>query len=82
MTAFAARRLAAAVPVLLGITFVAFILVHLVPGNPVNVILYGSQATPQQVLFILRWKLWPVKMILKSPQSAAFPKRSEDRAAC
>jgi ABC-type dipeptide/oligopeptide/nickel transport system permease component len=35
--------------VLLGITFVAFILVHLVPGSPANVILYGSQATPRQI---------------------------------
>jgi len=49
VTAFAARRLAAAVPVLLGITFVAFILIHLVPGSPAKVILYGSQATPQQI---------------------------------
>lgn len=49
MPAFIARRLAAAVPVMLGITFVAFILIHLVPGSPAKVILYGSQATPQQI---------------------------------
>lgn len=49
MAAFIARRLAAAVPVMLGITFVAFILIHLIPGNPARVILYGSQATPQQI---------------------------------
>ena len=49
MAAFVARRLAAAVPVLFGITVVAFLLVHMVPGNPVKVILYGSQATPQQI---------------------------------
>jgi peptide/nickel transport system permease protein len=49
VAAFIARRLAAAVPVLLGITFVAFILIHLIPGNPARVILYGSQATPQQI---------------------------------
>ncbi|HSZ41473.1 MAG TPA: ABC transporter permease [Trebonia sp.] len=49
MPAFIARRLVAAVPVMLGITFVAFILIHLVPGSPAKVILYGSQATPQQI---------------------------------
>jgi peptide/nickel transport system permease protein len=49
VAAFIARRLAAAVPVLGGITFVAFILIHLVPGSPAKVILYGSQATPQQI---------------------------------
>lgn len=49
MAAFIARRLAAAIPVLLGITFVAFILIHLIPGDPAKVILYGSQATPQQI---------------------------------
>jgi peptide/nickel transport system permease protein len=47
--AFIARRLAAAVPVMIAITFVAFILIHLVPGSPAKVILYGSQATPQQI---------------------------------
>ena len=49
MWSFIARRLASAVPVMIGITFVAFILIHLVPGNPAKVILYGSQATPQQI---------------------------------
>jgi peptide/nickel transport system permease protein len=49
MWAFIARRLAAAVPVMIGITFVAFVLIHVVPGSPAKVILYGSQATPQQI---------------------------------
>lgn len=49
MWSFIARRLASAVPVMIGITFVAFILIHLVPGSPAKVILYGSQATPQQI---------------------------------
>ena len=49
MAAFIARRLATAVPVMLGITFVAFILIHLIPGSPARIILYGSQATPQQI---------------------------------
>jgi peptide/nickel transport system permease protein len=49
VAAFIARRLAAAIPVMGGITFVAFILIHLIPGDPAKVILYGSQATPQQI---------------------------------
>jgi ABC-type dipeptide/oligopeptide/nickel transport system permease component len=47
--AFVLRRLAAAVPVVIGITLVAFMLIHLVPGNPAKVILFGSNATPQQI---------------------------------
>lgn len=48
------RRLAAAIPVLLGITIVAFLLIHLVPGDPAKVILYGSQATPAQIAELTR----------------------------
>jgi peptide/nickel transport system permease protein len=54
VSVFIARRLAAAVPVMLGITFVAFILVHVIPGNPAKVILFGSQATPQQIADLTR----------------------------
>jgi ABC-type dipeptide/oligopeptide/nickel transport system permease component len=46
---FALRRLAAAVPVIIGITIVAFLLIHLVPGDPAKVILFGSNASPQQI---------------------------------
>jgi peptide/nickel transport system permease protein len=49
VTAFVLRRLAAAVPVLAGITIVAFLLIHLVPGDPAKVILFGSDATPRQI---------------------------------
>jgi peptide/nickel transport system permease protein len=52
--AFVLRRLAAAVPVLLGVTVVAFLLIHLVPGNPAKVILFGSQATPRQIASLTR----------------------------
>jgi peptide/nickel transport system permease protein len=47
--AFALRRLAAAVPVLVGVTVVAFLLIHMIPGDPAKVILFGSQATPAQI---------------------------------
>jgi peptide/nickel transport system permease protein len=52
--AFAARRLAAAIPVMAGITVVAFMLIHLVPGNPAKVILFGSNATPEQIANLTR----------------------------
>jgi peptide/nickel transport system permease protein len=46
---FVLRRLAAAVPVIIGITIIAFLLIHLVPGDPAKVILFGSNASPQQI---------------------------------
>jgi ABC-type dipeptide/oligopeptide/nickel transport system permease component len=52
--AFVLRRLAAAIPVIIGITVVAFLLIHLVPGNPAKVILFGSDASPQQIASLTR----------------------------
>lgn len=46
---FILRRLAAAVPVLLGITIIAFLLIHMLPGDPAKVILFGSNASPEQI---------------------------------
>jgi peptide/nickel transport system permease protein len=37
MLAYALRRLALAVPLLIGITFVSFLVIHLAPGSPVDV---------------------------------------------
>ena len=37
MLAYALRRLLLAVPLLLGITFVSFIVIHLAPGEPVEI---------------------------------------------
>jgi peptide/nickel transport system permease protein len=48
------RRLAAAVPVVIGITIVAFLLIHLVPGDPAKVILFGTDATPAQLATLRR----------------------------
>jgi ABC-type dipeptide/oligopeptide/nickel transport system permease component len=42
------RRLIGAIPVLLGISFVVFLLMHLAPGDPV-VLLLGDDATPADV---------------------------------
>jgi ABC-type dipeptide/oligopeptide/nickel transport system permease component len=46
---FVLRRLAASVPVLLGVSLIAFLLIHLVPGDPAQAMLYGSNPTPQQI---------------------------------
>ncbi len=51
---FVLRRLATAVPVVLGITVVAFLLIHLTPGDPAKVILFGSNATPAQLAELRR----------------------------
>jgi len=47
--AYILRRLAAALPVVLGITLIAFLLVHVVPGDPAKIILFGTEATPAQL---------------------------------
>jgi peptide/nickel transport system permease protein len=49
MTLFVLRRLGAAIPVIIGITLIAFVLVHVVPGDPAKVILYGANASPEQI---------------------------------
>jgi peptide/nickel transport system permease protein len=43
-----ARRIIGAVPVLLGISFIVFLLLHLAPGDPV-LLLLGDNATPPEV---------------------------------
>ncbi|MGA0530483.1 ABC transporter permease [Hansschlegelia sp. KR7-227] len=48
MTAFALRRLALAVPVLLGVSIVVFLVIALIPGDPALAIL-GTFATPETV---------------------------------
>jgi ABC-type dipeptide/oligopeptide/nickel transport system permease component len=46
---FILRRLLMAVPVLFGITVLVFSILHLIPGNPAQILLFGSNATPQQI---------------------------------
>ena len=46
--AYTLRRLAQLVPVVLGVTFLTFLLVHLVPGDPAATVL-GNRATPQLI---------------------------------
>jgi peptide/nickel transport system permease protein len=45
---FLVRRLLQAVPVLIGITFLVFLLIHLAPGDPARSAL-GSRATPEAI---------------------------------
>jgi peptide/nickel transport system permease protein len=49
MKRFVAGRVLTAVPVLLGVTVVAFLIIHLIPGNPAQAMLFGSNPTPTQV---------------------------------
>lgn len=49
MLRYAVRRLVLLIPVLIGITAVVFFLIHLIPGDPVLVLLGPDNATPQAV---------------------------------
>ena len=54
MALFVLRRLGAAIPVVICITLIAFVLVHVVPGDPAKVILYGANASPEQIATLRR----------------------------
>ena len=42
------RRLVGAIPVLIGISFLIFLLMHIAPGDPVSLLL-GDDATPADI---------------------------------
>ena len=46
---FVLRRFVAVLPVVLGITLVAFLLIHAIPGDPAATMLFGSNAGPEQI---------------------------------
>jgi peptide/nickel transport system permease protein len=48
---YTARRVLALVPVALGVTFLTFMLVHLIPGDPALTIL-GNKATPAKIALL------------------------------
>jgi peptide/nickel transport system permease protein len=52
MIRFLAKRIAFMVPVLLLVSFVVFLLVELVPGNPAITLAGGQNATPQEIATI------------------------------
>jgi ABC-type dipeptide/oligopeptide/nickel transport system permease component len=49
MLQFVARRILVSIPVLFGVTLLAFSIIRLIPGDPAQVMLFGTQATPQQI---------------------------------
>jgi peptide/nickel transport system permease protein len=46
---FALRRIGASIPVLFGVTVVVFAMLHLIPGDPAKILLFGANPTPQQI---------------------------------
>lgn len=51
MIKYIIRRLLMIIPVLLGVSILAFLLIHLIPGDPV-VAMLGERATPDQVAYL------------------------------
>jgi ABC-type dipeptide/oligopeptide/nickel transport system permease component len=51
---YVAWRLVAAIPVLFGVTLVAFVLIHLLPGDPAQAMMFGSNPTPEQIVGLRR----------------------------
>ncbi|HEY2042802.1 MAG TPA: ABC transporter permease [Jatrophihabitans sp.] len=49
MAKFLIGRILVAIPVLVGITIVSFMIIHLIPGSPAQAMLFGSNPTPAQV---------------------------------
>jgi peptide/nickel transport system permease protein len=49
MLSFLGRRVLAAIPVLLGVIVVVFLILRLIPGDPAQALLFGTNATPEQV---------------------------------
>jgi peptide/nickel transport system permease protein len=49
MFVYLQQRLALALPVVFGVSILVFAIVHLLPGDPVLVMLSGANATPEQV---------------------------------
>lgn len=53
MTAYIAKRLLAAIPVLIGLSLIVFLIMALIPGDPAQAIL-GNYATPENVARVNR----------------------------
>ena len=52
MYRFLIGRLLATIPVLLGVSFLVFMMLHLVPGDPVRIMLSEFQTNPEQVALL------------------------------
>ena len=49
MLTFLARRIVAAAPVVFGVVLVVFLMLRLIPGDPAQILLFGTNATPERV---------------------------------
>jgi ABC-type dipeptide/oligopeptide/nickel transport system permease component len=49
MLAYAIRRLVVAVPLLVGVSLLVFLILRLIPGDPAQILLFGSNPTPDTV---------------------------------
>lgn len=49
MLMFLGKRALASVPVLLGVVLLVFLILRLIPGDPAQILLFGTNATPQRV---------------------------------
>jgi ABC-type dipeptide/oligopeptide/nickel transport system permease component len=49
MLTFLGKRTLAAVPVLLGVVLLVFLILRLIPGDPAQILLFGQNATPERV---------------------------------
>lgn len=49
MTRFILRRILSAIPVIFGVVTLSFVILNLLPGDPVSVMLSRSAATPEQI---------------------------------
>ena len=53
MTRYIGGRIAASIPVLLGVSIIVFVIMRLLPGDPI-MIMFGEQATSAEVIDQLR----------------------------
>jgi peptide/nickel transport system permease protein len=54
MILYAARRVVLAIPLLLGITFISFMIIHLAPGDPTDVLVGDQRADAQNIQKVLQ----------------------------
>lgn len=54
MGRYIGRRVIGSLPVLFGITALVFMILHIVPGDPAQIMLFGSNATPDQIQALRR----------------------------
>ena len=79
MTSYILKRLFSAIPVLLGITVIVFLIMAMIPGDPATAIL-GAYATPENVErinrdlgldapLVQRYFIWLGKRVMTPPEA-------------